>query len=290
MINKDLKKKIDAQLQIKQSVTTTKYRRFVKKYDIESLTAPRYWHMIPTYTISQCPICHTVYRQAVDTYSLYFWNNRHNLESVAYSPEGYERCEHFVGVHLFLNLNGRLPGKKELMDEVLFSSEPEIPMITPLLLPNDIESYAVLHSIPICQLWGKQFRPLYNLFMLTYFSINKRMLERRRLLEWTDGIEITSLLEVSVPWINGNKRLMLYWEEASYIPEAWDLMYWVRKGKLRWLDLNEPNLPLNNQDDAFPYIGLDGKHTGYKYKDKKFKIVHTHPTIEEFRESLDKFW
>jgi hypothetical protein len=175
------------------------------------------------------------------------------------------------------------------MDEVLFSSEPETPMITPLLLPDDIESYAVLHGIPICRIWEEKFKPVYLLFMLTYYSTNKKELEQRRLLEWTGGKEFPNLLDVGVPWTSGGKRLMLYWEEASDMPEAWDLMYWVRKGKLRWLDLNAPDLTLNNQDDEFPYADIAGKCAGYFYKDKTFEIVHTHPTIEEFLESLNKY-
>jgi hypothetical protein len=245
--------------------------------------------MIPTYIISRCPICHIPYQQAVDIYSLYLWNILHNADSVTYSPQGYERCEHFIGVHSFLNLNQRLPSKTELRNKTLYSTEPEVPIITPTLLPDDIESYAVLHSLPICQPWGKRFLPRYILFMLTYYSTNRQALELRRLKEWIGGEEVIELPKAGVRWAHGHKRLMIYWEEANTKPEARDLFYWVKKGKLRWLNLLTPDLSLNTGDTEFPYLGISGRATGLQYQEKKLEVVNTHPTIEEFRENLRRY-
>ncbi len=264
------------------------YKRFMAHWGIDSLESYEYWDILPDYIIARCPICGETYTQALDLYSLYLWTIFHNHNSVIYARHGYKKCEHFVGVHTFLNLNGHCPNKSELDTGEIFSSEPEVPMVSPHLFHDDMESYAVIHALPICQPWGNYFRPLYTLFMLTYYATDKRALEIRRLLEWTGEGDATHLLDRGNPWA-GSKRLMLYWEEASDKIEAWDLLYWVNKGKLRWLDLNVPHLPLNNQDEKFPYIGIEGKRTGYKYNDKKFEIVHTHPTMDEFRKNLAKY-
>ncbi len=279
-MKKELREKINGQLKVLPLVTSQKYHRIVRNYDVESLIANVYWRMIPEYIISRCPICLTPYQQTLDTYSLWLWHIRHDMNSVTYSAKGYKRCKHYLGVHTFLNLNGHKPKASELNSGHLFSSEPEIPMITPTLLPRDIQSYAVLHSLPICKIWGGRFIPKYTLYMLTYYSINNQELELRRLKEWTRGIDLE--VRLGKTWGYGYKRLGIYWEETKKKQQAWDLRYWVEQGKLFWLDLTSPDLVLMNDRVQFPYKNIEGVHHGYKYKDNQYEIVNTKPTIEEY--------
>jgi hypothetical protein len=42
---------------------------------------------------------------------------------------------------------------------------------------------------------------------------------------------------------------------AEMSREAYDLRYWVQRGKLKWLDLSSPDLPLKSGPaEDFPYI------------------------------------
>ena len=266
----------------RKKITPQAYKKFMKHWGIESLESLDYWAILPDYVIARCPICGRPFTQALDLYSLYLWNNRHHPNSVSYARNGYKRCQHFVGVHAFLNFNGRLPSNSEFDSGLFFSSEPEVPFVSPHLLPDDIEAYAVMHALPICQPWGKQFRPHYTLFTITYYSIDPDMLKFRRMLTWTHGEEI------DVPHTK-SQRIMTYWEEANKFPETWDLPLWVRNGKLCWLNIEIPELPLNNAKDPFPYQNIEGKRTGYRYQNKSYEIVRTHPTIEEFKDILARY-
>jgi hypothetical protein len=272
-------------LRVEEFVTTKKYTRFVRQHNIESLTMLRYWRMIPTYIVSRCPFCDATYQQKIDTYSLYLWGIRHNTSSVAYNPEGYKRCAHFIGVHSFINLADQRPYKNELIEGYLFSSEPEVPMITPTLVPEEIESYAVLHCLPICRPWNDRFLVRYLLFTLTYYSTSPEELKKRRLAEWTGGYYVPSVLEIDKPW---HTRVGIYWEEANKTPEAWNLLHWVKKGKLKWLDLAQEDLPLISDEGAFPYAQIRGLQHGYRYENGEFETIETKPTTEEFQNELKR--
>jgi hypothetical protein len=286
MMSQKLTKMLEFHLRVEEFVTPRKYKRFVRWHDIESITMPRYWRMIPTYIASRCPFCDATVQQKIDTYSLYLWSIRHNTNSVADSPEVYGKCSHFVGVHSFINLAGQRPYKSELDEGTLFSSEPEVPMVTPTLLPDDVESYAVLHSLPICRPWGNRFLIRYLLLMLAYYSIDPKELKKRRLVEWAGGYYVPNFLDIDRPW---STRLGIYWEEAGTKPETWDLLYWVKKGRLKWLDLAQQDLPLISDTDAFPYSEITGMRHGYRYESGTFETIVTKPTIEDFRSSLKKF-
>ena len=279
-MEKTAKELIDAQLKVRYSVE--QYVKDVINRTEPPYDYPPYWAKVPEYTISRCPICLKPYTQAIDTYSLWLWSIRHGMESVDYSAIGYQRCEHFVGVHTFLNLSNEKPSNNEL-DSRLYSSEPEVPMVTPSLLPDDTEAYVVLHSLPLCRIEGGKFLPKYALYMLTYYSVDRTAILRCRRLEWTRGYELPITFGYS-----GHPRLGIYWEEANQKLKAWDLEYWIDKGKLQWLNLTKPDLPLSNNKAEFPYGKIDGVRHGYIYKDGRYEVVHTHPTIEEYIKELKK--
>lgn len=236
-----------------------------------------YWRKLSEYTVSRCPICQTPYQQVLDTYSLLNWGIYHaDGTVVSYSMYGYKRCDHFVAAHTFLNLDGQVPRQQELANKILTSTEPEIPMITPALLPDDIESYGVLHTLPICRIEKDSFVPRYLFFILTYYAVDVETVKMRRMLEWTGGVHLRY----------NTVRPGIYWEEADNKPEVWDLALWVQKGKLRWLNPFFLELPLESSPDAFPYNNLTGLKHGYVYEKRNFKIRRTHTTIETYRKNL----
>ena len=52
-------------------------------------------------------------------------------------------------------------------------------------------------------------------------------------------------------------------------PETAELQQWVAKGKLQWLDLSSPDLPLlAGPAEAFPYRGISGYGHRFVYRPK----------------------
>jgi hypothetical protein len=54
----------------------------------------------------------------------------------------------------------------------------------------------------------------------------------------------------------------------------WDLLPWVESGKLKWLDLDQDDLPLKSGPiDDFPYANIEGRRENFTYRAGKFRIV-----------------
>jgi hypothetical protein len=255
----------------------TKVEDHVDEYHSDYLL---YWRIIPEYTVSICPFCLVAYRQQLDLYSLYAWEIRHDGDSLRYCLNGRHTCEHFVAVHEFLNLNQMRPFKKELHHSALHSTEPEVPFISPSLLPDDVDSKAVIHSLPICRIKGDSFVPKYTLYLLTYYAQDAEAVRHRRVMEWTDGQSLRY-----VTWSAPGLRLGMYWEQAQDRPEMWDLESWWRRGKLRWV--NPTSMTLNDADAAdFPYRALQGLRHGYIYQAREFTTLPTQETVQQYRDHL----
>jgi hypothetical protein len=200
-----------------------------------------YWHCIPRYLLSRCPICEHVYEAQIDTYSL--------ERCPKFSPEGYipirggyksAKCAHFVGAHLFTHLNGNEPVELEYGQQ--FDSA-EVPAIQLDLMSADIDVYAVLHALPVCRLENEQFVSRYTLYYLFYFS------------EGRDEI-----------WSRSTTALYGAFMINPQEPEAHDLADWVRRGRLKWLDLDDLNLPLRHgPPEALPYANIQGRWKPFRY-------------------------
>jgi len=226
-----------------------------------------YWYALSNVVISRCPFTGQVHEQLLDTYSLIGASIRFdNGVVVDFSPNGYEHSPHLFQVHSFIHLNGKLPNRRNLMDDVLHSSEPEIPFITPSLLNSDLQTVAVIHSIPIMNMRGKTFKPAYTLYVISYYAENPDAVLQKRREEWVrqHGTDYY--------W-----RVCDYWEILT--DEHLDLVGWVQSGKLKWMtETNE----LSSSVEDFPYKGISGLNHGYRYSalTKTFTTVNTFiPTI-----------
>lgn len=163
------------------------------------------------------------------------------------------------------------------MNGVLTSEEPEVPFITPGLLPDDMETYAVIHALPIGRIEGDGFIPRYTLYVLTYYAAEPDALRERRWQEWTRGRKTT----ITHNWYAA--RLTDYWEIAKEKPDVWDLTAWVGRGKLLWIDASDPTLPLRPDVAGFPYGNVPGLRHGYCYRpEQPLKTEKTRNTIERF--------
>jgi hypothetical protein len=256
---------------------TSSYQGKVEdQVDEPDLDFVHFWRIIPEYILSICPFCDEPYRQQLDLYSLYGWSPRYYGDALRYSPNGHHTCEHFTAVHGFLNLNRMKPRKRELYGGRLRSTEPEVPFISPCLLPDDPESRVVLHSLPICKIEGEAFVPTYTLYLLTYYAQDAAAVLHRRLTEWTGGQPLRY-----VTW--ADTRPSLYWEEVQDQPEVWDLELWWRSGKLLWID--PTSMMLNAPDSTeFPYHPIQGVRHGYIYKARKFSEFPTRVTMDQYQE------
>lgn len=251
---------------------------------------PSYWRMIPTYQISRCPFTGLPHTEMLDTYSLYNWNIRYaEGTSIRYATEEPIHSDHFVAVQAFLNLNGYKPRKNELAfgrddTAALHSELPEVPFITPSLLPDDIDSYAVIHALPIGKIKGEGFIPRYTLYVLTYYAADPDKLLKRRWDQWTQGRKMAIPMNFyAVPRTD-------YWELAQQKPEMWDLAAWVRRGKLRWLDVADPDLPLRTDIEGFPYGNIQGLRHGYRYEPQQaIEVVQSDHTMEQFHRTAHYF-
>jgi hypothetical protein len=193
-----------------------------------------YWQSMPDYVIARCPLCGATYHSRLDTYSLAYWP-RPAYGNEIFKPSVQEiDCSHFVVVHHFLNLNGVIPIE---LDYKMLGCE--VPYVIPVFLPDDVESYAVMHALPICRIEDGQFVPRYSAYLITYCSESPDILMERR---W----QISSSESVLV-------------SRGLRTRNSWDLARWVQAGKLQWLDAESPDLPLRTGPaEAFPYANVQG--------------------------------
>lgn len=196
---------------------------------------PAYLQRLPTYVIARCPLCNATYSARLDTYSLGEWYKPCHGRSV-FSERAQEiNCSHFVAAHHFVNLNGVMPTEHHYK-----SLGCEVPYAIPVFLPDDIESYAVMHALPICRVEGGRFIPRYSVYMITYYSEEPSTLMERH---WK--ISSSECILIGVGLLRRS---------------SWKLTKWVRSGKLQWLDPNAPDLPLRTGPvEAFPYVNIQGQ-------------------------------
>ncbi|MCW5844698.1 MAG: hypothetical protein KIT77_25830, partial [Caldilinea sp.] len=175
--------------------TAQEYRRIITPY----LTrrgwlrpfnlGSEYWQIIPIYAYARCPFCSMTIQCPVDTYSLFGWGGAKVLSELLYSRSNGvfsfpKNCHHFTGVHYFLNLHQQLPVELSYLE----NNTGEAPVITEWCLPDDIESFVVLHALSICRIKEDAFRPAYTLFSLTYFAEKpKEVVGRHYAAEWERG-------------------------------------------------------------------------------------------------------
>jgi hypothetical protein len=249
-----------------------------------------YWRVLPTYQISRCPFTGMPHMEMLDTYSLHSWGIRYSSgTSVDYARQDPVYSDQFVAVQAFLNLNGYKPRKNELTfgrnDASILENElPEVPFITPYLLPDDIESYAVMHALPIGKIVGDGFIPRYTLYVITYYAAEPETLLKRRWEQWTQGRKMNIPMNFyAVPRTD-------YWELTEQNPEMWDLTTWIKRGKLQWLDVADPDLPLHTDVEGFPYSNIQGMRHGYRYEPgQPIQIVKTVHTLEQFNSTPHYF-
>jgi hypothetical protein len=207
--------------------------------------------IMPEYTLAVCPICKKKYIEKIDNYSIRSWTLPGNGEKVFFKcGEPVSKCEHFFAVQFFINLNGLKPELSE--EEMRFRREfpPEAPHIQGNLFKEDVESYGVMHSIPLCRIEGDKFVPRYKVYTVTYFLPED---EEKRFMNMVKGYNKLSKKPYdSIP------------PEGESGKDWWDLEKWVNAGKLLWLEVKNNDFELKKGPvENFPYRHIEGRKSPY---------------------------
>jgi hypothetical protein len=150
-----------------------------------------------------------------------------------------------MGIKPFLKLHGGKPTEMRVtFTSGGISAKPSIPSVMPWWLESgmkhDIETYVVMHALPVCQTINHQFSPSYTFFTLTYFTKDYDKLAYEIQKPWSDEIARNDPEFYSTPFLEPENAKQFYRMDKKY-----DLAYWAQAGLLGWLDFNEPEaLPL----------------------------------------------
>ena len=212
-----------------------------------------YWDKLPRYLIARCPLCGVRFTNRADTHSLFEWGGS-DSRSLSSHPENTIPCAHFVGVEQFIHLNGNFPTELDYFP----CTYGDVPIVVPELLLDELHAGAVIHSLPICRVEGDAFTPRYSVYTVTYYADSPAQArDRSYRLHYPQGIgkdaDTTPLFDTSG---RGYRE-----------PLVADLRHWVERGKLLWLDLDDPTLPLKSGPTSdFPYAGIQGVGGSYTYR------------------------
>ena len=238
------------------------YLDLYQKYKVVSLDAGEaYWLHLSDYLVARCPLCSAPYYERIDTHSLRQLQQNPTSKPTYIGLPKYQTitCPHFVAVTTFVNLNSLLPTEHNLWS----CNTGDIPAITPSLLPDDIESAAVIHSLPVCRIEENAFIPRYSLYMVTYFASDpaaawkQRENEMDKIADSLAGGDEDFALHIS--WINTSCA-------CRNNPALCNLTQWVERKKLYWLDLHSRDLPLRQGPiEEFPYANIQGYGQPYTY-------------------------
>lgn len=249
------------QFPMKNDFSMQTYKEFVQRCAVVELEASNDFHFgldqmkilrkeyrsrLPIYLLARCPICGGRVHEPIDTYSLngigwrrpnrgFGWYGTVPVVSQGTAPESdvsYDaECKHAKIVSVMVNLNGIQPD--DVTQEAWVGSER--PFVMPPIL-NLEKTFAVIHALPIGRFDDVAPQHHYTAYIVTYFT-------------HVDGHLFDKVMQ---PAYEEHGLILIDW--ADY-----DLMKWVHKGKLYWLDKKGSTLSLRNQPASdFPYAGVRG--------------------------------
>jgi hypothetical protein len=217
----------------------------------------QYFEKLPRYMFGRCPVCNTPLEQVFDPWGLdgFWWQGK--LSGLCPKPSG---CEHFRVLCGALNLNGHPPqgGKSESYPG------PEVPYVIPKTL-NYSTMVAVISSIPMAN--G------YTAYPISYFSSEKPPTTALAN-PWT---------KTTCNFINPRDGKPAW----TIMTDPWDfeLMPWVEKGKIQWIEPGDAKNVLKSAPGSkCPYVGLKGLRLRQVIKnDKRYTQAPPH------NEAVDPF-
>ena len=198
-----------------------------------------YADRLPRVPLSRCPYCEEPLVRVFDPYGLdgFWW---HAVSPVRFKEP--EACPHFAVLLGALNLHGRAPQEAQAAAE----PGPEVPYVIPRLL--EIETMrSVCFSLKMTT--GDTAYPI------AYFA---------------ESLPPSS--ELHQPWTKRGYQVT----DDDGVPAGWsikvdgwdfDLAPWIERGKLLWIEPEDPALVLRGAGDGpSPYVGLAGDRQPQRFQ------------------------
>lgn len=204
--------------------------------------------LLPQVLISQCPYCSRQIWQRLGIFSLRddFWYYESSNGRDVYKES---LCPHLFCVDGALNLNGIEPteaiGGTYIRKKISMASE--VPFVKPRVL-NLPTMIAVMHRVPIAE--------KYSAFPMVYFCKQKPA-QNDFCIPWAREEFVDHDYVVGEGTFSGTRS-----DKQDY-----DLIPWVKKAKLRWIEPNfESDLSFSPD---FPYQNLAGRRHPYRIENGK---------------------
>ncbi|NJO14965.1 MAG: hypothetical protein HC877_04225 [Thioploca sp.] len=215
-----------------------------------------YIRRLPVLPLSRCPFCGSLFKFLFDPWGLegFWWNNwGGGISHWDYSPKP---CKHFILLLGALNLNGLPPkgGKGECRPG------PEIPYVIARILNAHRSRVAVISSIPI--------HNGYTAYPIAYFTR-----------EWS-----VSVGSITAHWMYETINIGAYWTDKPEDVFDYELLPWVQKGKIKWIEPNDETCTISN-NPKFPYANLPGRRKELIIREDKLRTVYIDEPIQ-----MDEIW
>jgi len=204
---------------------------------------------LPKLNVSRCPYSNEVYNLSIDSFGLDgpWWDAKQPIR------EENEAIPSFFAITGSVNIIGEPP-----VAPFTIKPGPAVPWVSSRLLSKDAIS-AVLSHIKI---------GLYDAFLTVYFT-NSEKVDIDRINKWGTDEYL----------VNDNDGFAVldrtYDDEDEY---DFDIAPWIKKGKLKWIAINDKTLELQNSIDNCPYLDVKG----YKYP-----VIIQNKTIENCMITLE---
>jgi hypothetical protein len=238
-------------LQIK--TTPSEYIELIQLADSEKRGYEEYADYVdflPDYGISRCPYCGNMYSERLDSYTLRNWIINGAKGYYIFRGSKIKPCEHMVYTQAFISLHGVRPRISQTELRYSLDLTSEVPHVIGFLFTNDAESHAVIHSLPICRIEEDKFIPRYTLYIVTQYAQDRKPMVDR-LHSYTSAH--------ADDW-----RSLLAWPTSTDHDIWFDLNYWVKKGKLSWIEPENSDMKLvSGPVEDFPYGNIEGRTDPY---------------------------
>lgn len=207
-------------------------KEYSKALDELQVLENKYVSILPEKILSRCPFTNNIFKLNIDSIGLDgpWWDAERPIRSVE------NKIESFFALTGSINITGETP-------KIPFPVKPgpAVPWVSPRLL-NHQNIIAVLSHIKI---------GVYDAYITIYYS-NDKTVEIKRINTWGTDYYITNDIDGFA--ITGST----YDNEEEY---DFDIVPWIKKGKLKWIDINDDTLSLMDSVDDCPFLNI----SGYKY-------------------------
>ena len=207
-------------------------QEYDKALDELQVLEQEYLSLLPSKEISRCPFTKESCELSIETMGLDgpWWDAERPIRAIE------NELDSFFAMTGSINITGETP-------KIPFPIKPgpAVPWVSPRLLSHE-SILAVLSHIKI---------GVYDAYVTIYYS-NDKTVEIERINTW--GTDFYVANDIDGFAITGST----FDSEDEY---EFDIAPWIKKGKLKWIDINDDTLTLRDSVDDCPFLNI----SGYKY-------------------------